>query len=179
MATVTEVFAGLRQRIARLVSRVVQPADIEDIVQEAFVRSFEAERSHRIEHPRAFLLKTAWNLALNHASGADRRLVESLEALPGAGALDSGESIEAQAEARERLLLFCRAVRELPLQCRRAFLLKKVYGMSQRDIAEYLGISESTVEKHVAKGLLRCWSYLEEHGVAPARRPRAMERRHG
>lgn len=179
MATVTEVFAGLRQRIARLVSRVVQPADIEDIVQEAFVRSFEAERSRKIDHPRAFLLKTAWNLALNHASGADRRLVESLDALPGASALHSVESIEAQAESRERLLLFCRAVRELPLQCRRAFLLKKVYGMSQRDIAAYLGISESTVEKHVAKGLLRCWNYLEQHGVAPARRPRAAERRNG
>jgi RNA polymerase sigma-70 factor (ECF subfamily) len=179
MASVSEVFAGVRKQIARLVSRVVHPADIEDIVQEAFVRSFEAERSQKIEHPRAFLLKTAWNLALNHVAGAERRLADSLESLPGAGRIASGENLEAQAEAHERLLLFCRAVRELPLQCRRAFLLKKVYGMSQRDIAAYLGISESTVEKHVAKGLLRCWTYLQEHDAMPAPRRRVAGRGHG
>ena len=54
-------------------------------------------------------------------------------------------SLERQFESRERFLMFCRAVRELPLQCRRAFILKKVYGLSQKEIADYLGISESTV----------------------------------
>jgi RNA polymerase sigma-70 factor (ECF subfamily) len=51
--------------------------------------------------------------------------------------------------------------------------------MSQRDIAQYLGVRESTVEKHVAKGILRCWAYLDEHGVAPARRRAPAERDHG
>jgi RNA polymerase sigma-70 factor (ECF subfamily) len=53
-------------------------------------------------------------------------------------------------------------VAQLPLQCRRAFLLKKVYGLSQKEIAGYLGISESTVEKHVAKGLLHCATRIRE-----------------
>jgi RNA polymerase sigma factor (sigma-70 family) len=177
--SIAEVFASVRAQISRVVSRVVRPADIEDIVQETFVRSFEAELAQKISHPRAFLLKTAWNLALNHVDRADRRFVQSLEDLPGAEALTDGETVESQLEAQERLLIFCRAVRELPLQCRRAFLLKKVYGMSQRDIAQYLGISESTVEKHVAKGILRCWTYLDEHGVAPVRRRARTERDHG
>lgn len=177
--SIAEVFASVRVQISRLVSRVVRPADIEDIVQETFVRAFEAELAQKISHPRAFLLKTAWNLALNHVDRADRRLVESLEDLPGAEALTDGDTIELQLEAQERLMLFCRAVRELPLQCRRAFLLKKVYGLSQRDIAQYLGISESTVEKHVAKGILRCWTYLNEQGVAPVRRRARAEREHG
>jgi len=169
----------VRAQIARVVSRVVGPSDIEDIVQETFVRSYEAELVQKIAHPRAFLLKTAWNLALNHVERADRRIVDSLEDLPDAEALSDGETVESQLESQERMLLFCRAVRDLPLQCRRAFLLKKVYGMSQRDIARYLGISESTVEKHVAKGILRCWTYLDSHGVAPARRPARKERNHG
>lgn len=177
--SITEAFASVRAQLARVVSRVVRPADIEDIVQETFVRSYEAELLQKITHPRAFLLKTAWNLALNHADRADQRFVNSLEDLPGAEWLSNGETVESVLESQERLLLFCRAVRELPLQCRRAFVLKKVYGMSQRDIAQYLGISESTVEKHVAKGILRCWTFLDLHGVAPARRPARSERSHG
>jgi RNA polymerase sigma-70 factor (ECF subfamily) len=177
--SIAEVFASVRAQLARVVSRVVGPADIEDIVQETFLRSYEAEFARKIAHPRAFLLKTAWNLALNHVDRSERRVVDSFEDLPGAESLSDGESVESQLESQERLRLFCRAVRELPLQCRRAFLLKKVYGMSQRDIAQYLGISESTVEKHVAKGILRCWTYLDEHGVAPARRPARAERGHG
>jgi len=43
-------------------------------------------------------------------------------------------------------------------------VLKKVYGLSQKEIAEYLGISQSTVEKHVAKGLLMCVQAMREMG---------------
>jgi DNA-directed RNA polymerase specialized sigma24 family protein len=48
----------------------------------------------------------------------------------------------------------------LPLQCRRAFLLKKAYGLSRKEIASYMGITESTVQKHVAKGVMLCAEYL-------------------
>ena len=50
---------------------------------------------------------------------------------------------------------FCEAVRFLPEQCRRAFVLRKVYGFSQREIAEVMSIAESTVEKHIALGVKR------------------------
>jgi len=179
IVTIYEVFTSLRKQIAQVASRVVPPADIEDIVQETFLRSYEAEMSQKIEHPRAFLLKTARNLALNHVDRSEHRLADSFDDLAGEDTLASSESVESQIESQEQMLLFCRAVRELPLQCRRAFLLKKVYGMSQREIAQYLDISESTVEKHIAKGILRCWNYLDAHGVAPARRPARAERGHG
>jgi RNA polymerase sigma-70 factor (ECF subfamily) len=42
--------------------------------------------------------------------------------------------------------------------------LKKVYGLSRKEIAAYLGITESTVQKHVAKGLLMCSEYLAKSG---------------
>jgi len=40
--------------------------------------------------------------------------------------------------------------------------LKKVYGLSQKEVAQYLQLSESTVEKHVAKGLLKSVQYMEQ-----------------
>jgi len=50
----------------------------------------------------------------------------------------------------------------LSADVKRVFLLKKVYGMRQKEIAELVGLSESTVEKHVAKGLMMCSRYLAE-----------------
>ena len=46
------------------------------------------------------------------------------------------------------------------VQCRRAFVLKKVYGYSQREIAQELELSESTVEKHIANGVKRCTYFM-------------------
>jgi RNA polymerase sigma-70 factor (ECF subfamily) len=70
--------------------------------------------------------------------------------------------VETQLISRERLALYCGIVSELPSQCRRAFILKKVYGLSQREIAKFLGISENTVEKHIAKGILVCARKMTE-----------------
>ena len=64
--------------------------------------------------------------------------------------------------AREQLGLRCDAVAALSPQVRRAYLMRKVYGMSYKQIAERLNISNSTVEKHLAKGVLQCESFVRE-----------------
>jgi len=69
-----------------------------------------------------------------------------------------------EVESKEKFRLFCAAVRDLPPQCRKAFIMKRVFGFSIRDISTKLGISESTTEKHIAKGVLRCADYLNENG---------------
>ena len=71
------------------------------------------------------------------------------------------ESPESELDSNQRFVTFCRAVGGLPEQCRRAFILKKVYGLSQQEIADRLGITQSTVEKHIAKGLMMCREYME------------------
>jgi RNA polymerase sigma-70 factor (ECF subfamily) len=69
-------------------------------------------------------------------------------------------SLEKQFESKQRFIHFCQATENLSAEVKRVFLLKKVYDMSQRDIAELLQLSESTVEKHVAKGLMQCAQFL-------------------
>jgi len=142
--------------IARVAGRIAKPHDIEDIVQETFLRSYEAAGRQEIRHPPSFMLRTARNLALNHVTRAESRLTSPMEDLPDPDVYLASEPLEAQLEAKEQFRLFCRAVRGLPVQCRRVFILKKVYGLTQKEIAKFLGISESTIEKHVAKGLLMC-----------------------
>ena len=70
-----------------------------------------------------------------------------------------------QTDSRRRFESVCAAVDRLPPLCRRVFVLRKVHKLSHAEISEVLGVSESTIEKHVAKGLVRCRDYLRELGL--------------
>lgn len=158
-----EEFLRCKAGLRRAVSRIVKPHDIDDILQETFIRACAASVRTPIRHPRAFMLKTAQNLALNHISSAYNRSTR-LEDFSSPDVSPIGEPLESEVESRERFLGFCRAVRSLPPQCRRVFVLRKVYGLSQREIAGRLEISESTVEKHVVKGIMICTRVMRQAG---------------
>jgi len=159
-------FLANRPLLFRVIGRIVRPDEIEDIVQETFVLSYAAARNQKIENPRAFMLTTARNIALNHVMRAERRLNCSIEELDGMDISSRIDSVECRYQSEERFLVFCRAVAELPVSCRRVFILKKVYGLSQQEIAEHLGLSPSTVEKHVAKGMQLTARYMLGSGHA-------------
>lgn len=156
-------FLRSKPGLRRAVGRIVNPHDIDDILQETFIRACAAAERTEIRHPRSFMLKTARNLALNHVTSAYSRTTQ-LEDFTDSDVCPVTEPLETELEARERFLGFCRAVRSLPPQCRRVFVLRKVYGLSQKEIAAQLEISESTVEKHVVKGLLVCRQLLRDSG---------------
>jgi len=163
---ITAAFLGYRSFLERIVSRILKGADanVQDVVQDTFLRCYEAASEQDIRFPKSFLTRTATNLALNRLQCADYRLVDHVEDIE---ALDvylgddpSHNPVETLCADRQRFLDFCNAVGALPAKCRHAFLLKKVYGLSQGEIARTLRVSESTVEKHVAKGLLLCMDYM-------------------
>ena len=154
-------FLRYRSYLGRVVRRIVGPHDAEDIVQQTFLRSYEAQARKKIEHPRAFMVRTATNLALNLAMKADNRLTDRIACFDDSAVPLVTESLEEKVASQERLVLFCRAVQRLPPQCQRAYLLKKVYGLSRKEIAAQMKISESTVQKHIAKGTLMCAEYMD------------------
>jgi RNA polymerase sigma factor (sigma-70 family) len=162
---IRDVFLSMRLALARVVSRIVPPHDVEDIVQETYVRLCKMGKTQRIQHPRAYLFKTARNLALDSIKRAENQLADSWdEQLPDGMARPDTPDDEMfeQAASREEFDHFCEAVRQLPVQARRVFVLKKVYGYSQREIALELGVAESTVEKHVALAVMRCTAYMKQ-----------------
>ena len=61
------------------------------------------------------------------------------------------------------------AVRALPDRCRQVLTLRLLYGLSHKEIAADLGISEHTVKAQLAKGMRRCAEYFETHGLMTAR----------
>ena len=166
---------ALRGRLARLVLRIAPPEEVEDIVQETYVRVCQIERKDRIRKPQSFLFRTAQNLALDHVKRAGSRLTSTSDILDEINFDEDDSESDVtfdKVAIDEEFAQFCEAVRRLPQQCRRAFVLKKVYGHTQREIAQRMGISENVVENYIALGVKRCELTLEEFGRSPRRRKR-------
>lgn len=161
VSKITETYLKYRSQLRRAVSGIVRSEEVDDIVQETWLKSYEAELKHEIQYEKTYMLKTARNLALNHVSKASEKSNFSIDDLDDQDAIFAGIQLERDVESKERFLHFCRATDNLSPEVKRVFLLKKVYELSQREIADYLQISESTVEKHVAKGLHLCANYLK------------------
>lgn len=167
MDEIRDLFLSMRMGIARVVSRIVPPHEVEDIVQETYVRLCQVARPEHIQHPKSYLFRTARNLALDSVKRAENRLGEPWSERLEEGMGNAGAGVDEvleQAASSEEFGRFCEAVQLLPVQARRVFVLKKVYGYSQREIADELGLAQSTVEKHVALAVRRCAEHMREYG---------------
>lgn len=159
-----KLFMSSREGLSRLIAQVVPPSDIEDIVQETYVRLCGAKDVDNISSPKSFMYKTARNLALDYVKQARVRLVDEIEDWSAFENLlkASSEDEEFRKYTSNRdFEELCEAIRMLPIQCRKVFVLKKVYGHSQKEIAAHLGLSESTVEKHISTGTKRCFQFIK------------------
>ncbi len=168
MDDIRDVFLSIRLGIARAVSKIVPPHEVEDIVQETYVRLCQVGAPEQIQHPKSYLYKTARNLALDSLKRAENRLTEKwndgIDESHSYSVVEMDDTFE-QVASSEEFGHFCEAVRQLPVQARRVFVLKKVYGYSQREIASELCLAESTVEKHVALAVRRCASFMKEQAA--------------
>ena len=165
VTAICKSFLEHKSLLKRYISQFIKhPHDIEDIVHDAFLNSYAAELNTKIHRPRAFLYQTARNLALKHLNKSSTRLTDNLADLDLSEVLIDRLSPEDSIESHEEFALFCKAAQKLPLQCRRAFILRKVYGLSHKEIASHLDISVSTVEKHLATGVSRCLDFMRSRG---------------
>ncbi len=144
--------------------------DIDDLVQESYARLIRARESGRVGYAKAFLFTTARNAALDIFR---RRKVVAIDGVENLAALSVVEDRPDAAEAvnkQQELELLSAAVRDLPDRCRQVLTLRLLYGMSQKEIAADLRISEHTVKAQLAKGMRRCADYFEERGVMTGRK---------
>lgn len=143
--------------LKRFVARFLRNSqDIEDIVQETFLRAYRAEVAKEIEQPKSYLFRIAKHLALTQLSNKSRQITDYLEDCGESTVASQSDSVEDEVIASQTLGIHCEAVATLPPQCRRVYLMRKVYGMSHKEIADRLGIAVSTVEKHLIKGVAEC-----------------------
>ncbi len=153
------MYLDLRGGIAGMVAKIVPQDDVDDIVQETYLRICRVAMVDEIQNPRAYIYRVARNLALDSLKRSDNSqtvpLIEEL-ALHG----PRTDDVSVQAESQQMYARFQESVQRLPAQARRVFVMKKVYGYTQKQISDNLGISQSTVEKHVALAVRRCSRYM-------------------
>jgi RNA polymerase sigma-70 factor (ECF subfamily) len=138
---------------AWLSRRAVLPADVDDLVQESYAVLAGMATVAHIDNPRAYLFRTAWSLIMRQVRRAQ---LVSIQAVADPGDLDvaaDDPGPDRQLADRQELARLGAAIDRLPPRCREIFVLRKVNGLSQREVARHTGLSESTVEKHVGKAV--------------------------
>jgi RNA polymerase sigma-70 factor (ECF subfamily) len=155
---------------AWLKARFPAVGDADDLVQEAYARLMQAHATGPIACPRALLFVTARNLALNQLRHQRIERPEGAAEIDALSVADEREGApEALAQAEDFQVLI-RAIQALPERCRQIVTLRKIYGLSQKEVAERLGISEHTVEAQGGIGLRKCIEYFRRHGYHPRTR---------
>lgn len=140
-----------------LVKKVQNHEDASDLVQEAFLRMHKFQQTHSLDNARAFLYKTANNLAIDQMRRNrvhDKYL--SFEMLPNQSDNDDDKmvpSAERYVSAEQELAKTYEVIDGMPPKVRRAFLLHRGKDLSYTEIAGEMGVSNSMVEKYITEAL--------------------------
>lgn len=163
---VTEVLPleGMLERFLRRNWRAED--DIADLRQDVYTKVFVACSSTRPDSTQAFLLSTARNLLIDRARRARIVSIETFADMDAVEIAMEHIPTERYLMARSELRLLQAAMALLPLRCREVIELRKIEGLSQRDVAKKMGITESTVEQQVAKGVRALAAALANTGTA-------------
>lgn len=163
MSAVTTAYLENHAFLKRFLTRFVfKQQDIEDIAQEAFLRAYSAEKRCEIGQPKAFLFRIARNVALTRLKKQSRQISGYFGEAAPSGEVGFEPGTDDQLEAQQSVALYCAAVAALPKKCREAFLLRKVHGLSHKEIAEHMSLSVSSVEKYLRSGVLACRDFVRE-----------------
>ena len=133
-----------------------------EVAQEAYLRLLRFAPRQTLRNSRAYLFQVAANAARDRL--ARQRTREGMiddGVLPETARCPRPDA-EATASGRERLRLLSEAVDGLPPRCREVFLMSRLDGLGNAEIARRLGISRNMVEKHIIKAMLICRRRLDD-----------------
>ncbi|HTT83621.1 MAG TPA: RNA polymerase sigma factor [Rhizomicrobium sp.] len=146
--------------LARVRRRTRSDQDAEDLLHSAWLRLFAYRAEHEVSEPAAFMVQTAAHLAIDRHRQARRAAPQPIEAF-GATLEDNSPLQDEVLEARERLRRVQAGLERLPPRTRQVFVMHRVQGMKLREISATLGITQSAVEKHVAKAVLFLTEWID------------------
>jgi RNA polymerase sigma-70 factor (ECF subfamily) len=125
-----------------------------EVAQEAYVRLLSLDEPEAVGYLRAFLFKTASNLAIDRRR---RRIMDSRAMeLPLFREFADARTPERQVAGTQQVERLTRLLAAMPVKCRQAFVLNRFDGMDVASISRELGLSERMVQKYIARALLYC-----------------------
>jgi len=170
-------------RLRAWLSAAFRAVDVDDVVQESYCRLAQLKSFEHISDPRQYLFATARNVVLEQLR---RSRVVSIVTVSGLADLerampDDSLCPERALAGRRLLSRLEELIAGLPERARRVMRLRKIEGLSQREVAAQLGISETIVENELSRGLRRIIDAMTEaeQDAFPIRRPRSRSARRG
>ena len=134
--------------------------DVDDVVQESYLRIWKACTTQSVTSAKAFLFTVARRIALNVVRKNHYAPFVALGDFAASRVLEDKPDACDQLIVHERINLVADALLSLSPRCREVVILHKVKGIPQRKVAAQLGLSERTVESHVRTGVARCTAYI-------------------
>jgi RNA polymerase sigma factor (sigma-70 family) len=128
--------------------------EIEDVIQETYTRLVAAESVAHVHDAKNYTFQIAGSVVIDHLRRMKVVPISSVPDLDYLEVVSEEPSPERQAIDRDELNRLAHMIASLPGRVRDVFILRRVHGLSQREVAQRLGLSESTVEKHMARGFL-------------------------
>jgi RNA polymerase sigma factor (sigma-70 family) len=165
-ATVVErLFREHNEALIRFLrGRVGSHNEALEVAQEAYVRLLSLDQPGAVSYLRAFLFKTAANIAIDR-----RRRSQNFDKVAGRQLfteLTENRTPERQLSGEQTLRHLGALVESMPPKCRESFVMNQIHGLDAATIARRLGITDSMVRKYVVRALLHCRAHMdfERHG---------------
>lgn len=155
--------------------RALPGLDADDIIQEAYSVLAELESVDTIRYPRAYLFQVARSVITRHVRRTRIVPIHAVDDLDRFDFPDDAASPEQVAIDRDELRRLAHAIAAMPLKTREAFILRRVEGLPQREIAAQMGISENTVETHISRGIRFLIDWFGRGGKAQSQTSRHLE----
>lgn len=129
------------------------PADVDDVVQETYCRLAALEAVSHIVSGRAYFFRTARNIAIARIRRARVVRIDCVTEIDALNVVDDEPSPERVVAGRRELARVRHLIEGLPERCRQVFTLRRIQGLSQREVAARLGVTENVVEAQAMRGL--------------------------
>lgn len=139
--------------------------DLDDVVQESYLRIWRARATQSIRSAKSYLFQVARHVVLDLIRHQRSSPIDTVTDLSDLRVLDSRPDAADAACSREEIVLLADAIDSLPARCREIFILRKIKQVPQKEIAFILGISVQTVQVQVLRGMKRCEKFLARRGL--------------
>lgn len=156
--------------------------EISDLLQEVYIRVYEAAAREQPRAVKPFLFAIARNLMIDRLRQMNVVSFEAMADFEKLNVIDDEPSPERLTSAREELRQLQKALDALPPRCRQIVVWRKIDGLSQREVAQKLGVTEEVVESQLAKAVRLLAASVHgrrEQVVATAKRYFALRSRKG
>lgn len=155
---IVSAFEQYYVEVLRFLTRKLRDHDsAQDLTQETFSRALTLPPGGDVASPRGLLYQIARNLLIDRYRSSKRQSHENLEDIDESSIVAPGSwQPEAQAESSQHAARLVAIIKALPPRCRQAFVLHRIDGLSQSEVAKQMGISTNMVEKHIIRAMVAC-----------------------